>query len=53
MKYSTMSAKDIEETAGRGWTEFRASIGMSDVPAGLYGDKRLSDAVWAVHNQAP
>ncbi len=43
----------IQATAGHGWTEFNASIGISDEPPGLYPKSRTVHGFWVVHSQSP
>ncbi len=48
-----MSSALIEKTARYSWTEFKASIGSSDIPAGIYPKGRTMGVRWVVHAQAP
>lgn len=46
----SMSSERIRKNADRGWTEFHASIGISDVLPGLYPRDNVHNAYWIVHS---
>ncbi len=48
-----MASELVAKTAGYGWSEFNASIGISDVSPGLYTKNRMSSARWVVHANQP
>ncbi len=48
-----MPYKAIQATARHGWTVFNASIGVSDMPPGLYPKSRAAHGFWVVHSQSP
>jgi len=47
-----MSAHDLENIARHDYTEFSASVALSDAPAGIYPQRpRIINAWWVVHAQ--
>lgn len=46
-----MPSEIIAAVAGRGWLQFLASVGSSDVAPGLYPKSLTASALWVVHSE--